>query len=193
MRSPKLPNAITLARAALVPVIVLTMIGVGDGGSAILPAALVVVAAVSDALDGHLARRHDNITDFGRIVDPIADKALITGALAVLVVQGRAAVWAAAAIVVRELAVTAMRWWAGRRGFVVASSRLGKNKATLQIVTIVALILAPDPRAVWAQVILYATVAITVVSGAQYFVGLRRSLAGAQGKAAGEGQAHRTG
>ena len=145
MRSLNLPNSITLARIVLVPVVVLTMLDARRGGSPILPAALVVVAALSDALDGYLARRRNDVTDFGRIVDPIADKALIAGSLAVLAVQGRIAVWIAAAIVGRELAVTALRWVAGRRGVTVSVSRLGKNKTTLQVIAIVALILAPDP------------------------------------------------
>ena len=170
MRSLNLPNSITLARIVLVPVVVLTMLDARRGGSPILPAALVVVAALSDALDGHLARRRDDVTDFGRIVDPIADKALIAGSLAVLAVQGRIAVWIAAAIVGRELAVTALRWVASRRGITVSVSRLGKNKTTLQVIAIVALILTPDPYAWWALVLVYAALALTLVSGAEYFV-----------------------
>lgn len=168
-----LPNAITLARIALVPVVVVTMLAARRGGSPLLPAALVVVAALSDAVDGYLARRSGKVTDFGRIVDPIADKALITGALAVLAVQGRIAVWVAAAIVGRELAVTALRSFAGRRGITVSVSRLGKNKTTLQVLAIVALILAPDPYAWWVLVLVYAALALTLISGAEYFAGLR--------------------
>jgi CDP-diacylglycerol---glycerol-3-phosphate 3-phosphatidyltransferase len=169
VRSLNLPNSITLARIVLVPVVVLTMLDARSGGSPILPAALVVVAALSDALDGHLARRRDDVTDFGRIVDPIADKALIAGALAVLAVQGRIAVWIAAAIVGREVAVTVLRWVASRRGITVSVSRLGKNKTTLQVIAIVALILAPDPYAWWALVLVYAALALTLVSGTEYF------------------------
>jgi CDP-diacylglycerol--glycerol-3-phosphate 3-phosphatidyltransferase len=154
VRSLNLPNAITLARIALVPVVVITMLDARRGASPILPAALVVVAALSDALDGYLARRTNEVTEFGRIVDPIADKALTAAALTVLAVQGRVAVWVAVAIVGRELAVTALRSVAGRRGITVSVSRLGKNKTTLQVVAIVTLIL-------------------TVVSGAEYFTGLR--------------------
>lgn len=177
VRLLNLPNAITLARVGLVPVIVVTMLDARRGISPIVPAALVVAAALSDALDGYLARRHDTITDFGKLVDPIADKALITAALAVLVLQDRVALWVAVAIVARELAVTALRSFARRRGVVVSASPLGKGKATLQIVAIVALILAPDPWAVWSQALVYATLALTLVSGAEYFVGLGERLA----------------
>ena len=176
-----LPNAITLARIALVPVVVVTMLAARRGGSPFLPAALVVVAALSDAVDGYLARRSGKVTDFGRIVDPIADKALITGALAVLAVQGRIAVWVAAAIVGRELAVTALRSFAGRRGITVSVSRLGKNKTTLQILAIVVLILAPDPYAWWVLVLVYAALALTLISGAEYFAGLRSRPGGEPG------------
>ncbi|CAA9493052.1 MAG: CDP-diacylglycerol--glycerol-3-phosphate 3-phosphatidyltransferase [uncultured Solirubrobacterales bacterium] len=178
MRSLNLPNAITLARVALVPVVVLTLLDARRGGSPIVPAALVVVAALSDALDGYLARRTNEVTEFGRIVDPIADKALITGALAVLAVQDRVAVWVAVAIVGRELAVTALRSVAGRRGITVSVSRLGKNKTTLQVVAIVTLILAPDPYAWWVLALVYAALALTLVSGAEYFTGLSSRPAG---------------
>jgi CDP-diacylglycerol---glycerol-3-phosphate 3-phosphatidyltransferase len=177
VRSLNLPNAITLARVGLVPVVVLTMLAADRGGSPLIPAALVVGAALSDALDGYLARRNDAITDFGKLVDPIADKALLTAALTVLMLGDRIAVWVAIAIVARELAVTALRSFARRRGVVVSASRLGKNKATLQTVAIVALILAPDPWAIWAQALVYAALALTLVSGAEYFLSLRRRLA----------------
>jgi CDP-diacylglycerol---glycerol-3-phosphate 3-phosphatidyltransferase len=186
VRSLNLPNAITLGRFVLVPVVVLTMLDARRGGSPIVPAALVVIAALSDALDGYLARRNDDVTDFGKLVDPIADKALITAALAVLVIQDRVALWVAAAIVARELAVTALRSFAGRRGVVVSASGLGKNKATLQIVAIVALILAPDPWAWWAQALVLAALVLTLVSGAEYFLSLRRRLDGAGGAATDE-------
>ena len=176
MRRLNLPNAITLARVALVPVIVLTLLDARRGTSPLVPAALVFVAALSDALDGYLARRQNKITDFGKLVDPIADKALMTGALAVLAIQNRVAVWVAAAIVARELAVTALRRYARRRGVVVSASRLGKNKATLQTVAILVLILAEDANAVWAQVPIYAALVLTLVSGAEYFVKLRGRL-----------------
>ena len=171
MRPLNLPNAITLGRIIVVPVIVVTMLGARRGGSPILPAALVVAAALSDALDGYLARRSDKVTRFGRILDPIADKALIAGSLAVLAVQGRVAVWVASAIVGRELAVTVLRWLASRRGITISVSRLGKNKTTLQVIAIVALILAPDPYAWWTLVLVYAALALTLVSGAEYFAG----------------------
>jgi CDP-diacylglycerol---glycerol-3-phosphate 3-phosphatidyltransferase len=177
MHAVNLPNAITVARIALIPVVVLAMLDARRGGSPALAAGLVGVAAVSDALDGHLARRRDSVTNFGAIVDPIADKALIAGALAVLVVQDRVALWVAAAIVAREVAVTSMRFVVGRRGVVISAGTLGKRKALLQIVAVVALILAPDPWAVWAQVLVYAALLLTLVSGVQYFVGLGRRLA----------------
>jgi CDP-diacylglycerol---glycerol-3-phosphate 3-phosphatidyltransferase len=175
-----IPNAITVARIALVPVVILAMLDARRGGSPALAAGLVGVAAVSDALDGHLARRRDCVTNFGAIVDPIADKALISGALAVLVVQDRVALWVAVAIVVREVAVTGMRFVVGRRGVVISAGMLGKRKALVQIVAVVALILAPDPWAVWAQVLVYAALLLTLVSGVQYFVGLGRRLAPAE-------------
>jgi CDP-diacylglycerol---glycerol-3-phosphate 3-phosphatidyltransferase len=186
MRSVNLPNAITVGRVALVPVVVLAMLDARRGGSPALAAGLVLVAALSDALDGHLARRRESVTTFGALVDPIADKALITAALTVLVVQDRLAAWVAALIVARELAVTGMRFFARRRGVVVSASSLGKGKATLQTVAVIALILAPDPWAAWVLVIVYVALLVTVVSGVEYFAGLGRRLAEADEGTPGE-------
>ena len=169
-----LANAVTVARIGTVPLVARAMLRAHeDGGSPALAAALFNAVAVSDALDGHLARSRDSETDFGRVVDPLADKALIAAALGVLVHQRRLARSAAVAIVARELAVTAMRAVVGRRGVVVPASQLGKRKTTLQFGAITALILARDPRAAWARALVYAAVALTVASGAEYFAKLR--------------------
>jgi CDP-diacylglycerol---glycerol-3-phosphate 3-phosphatidyltransferase len=168
-----LPNAVTVARIGSVPVVARAMLNAQERhGSPALAAALFNAVAVSDAVDGHLARSRDSETDFGRVVDPLADKALIATALAVLVHQRRLARWSAVAIVVRELAVTAMRAAVGRRGVVVPASRLGKRKTTLQFGAITALILAPDPRAAWARALVLSAVALTLASGVEYFAKL---------------------
>jgi CDP-diacylglycerol---glycerol-3-phosphate 3-phosphatidyltransferase len=180
-----LPNAVTVARIGVVPAVAHAMLRARErGGSPALAAALFNAVALSDALDGHLARSRDCETDFGRVVDPLADKALIAGALGVLVRQGRLAPWAAGAIVARELAVTAMRAVVGRRGVVVPASRLGKRKTTLQFAAITALILAPDPRAAWARALVHAAVMLTVASGAEYFANLGAAEESAEGDSA---------
>lgn len=175
--SLNLPNAITVGRMALVPLVVVAMVDARRGGSAALAACLFGALAASDALDGHIARVRHDITDFGKLVDPIADKVLVAAALVVLVGQERLAAWVAFAIIVRELAVTGMRLYAGRRGVVISASALGKRKTLVQIAAVLTLILAPDPDAWWVLVIVYAAVVLTVVSGVEYFAALKQRLA----------------
>jgi CDP-diacylglycerol--glycerol-3-phosphate 3-phosphatidyltransferase len=178
LSSPSLniPNAITLGRMALVPLVVVAMVDARRGGSPALAAGLFGVLAASDALDGHLARARHDITNFGKLVDPIADKVLVGAALVVLVGQERVAAWVAVAVIVREVAVTGMRVYAGRRGVVISASALGKRKTLVQIAAVLTLILAPDPGAWWVLAIVYAAVLMTVVSGVEYFAALKQHL-----------------
>lgn len=168
-------NIITLGRLLLVPLLFLLILS--DGGA--WPAGIVfAVAAVSDALDGHLARSREEITKFGTLMDPVADKLLVGAALVALVGVDRLAAWVAVAIVGRELAVSALRWVRGREGLIIAASPLGKLKMLLQVALVTALIAASDPGAGWLQALVYLTVLVTVVSGIHYFVSFRRALRG---------------
>jgi CDP-diacylglycerol---glycerol-3-phosphate 3-phosphatidyltransferase len=168
-----LPNALTVARVLAIPPIVALLLESGDGSSA-AAAGLFALAALSDALDGHLARSRDLVTTFGKIADPIADKLLVGAALASLVAVHRLAAWIAVVIVTRELAVSALRAVAGREGLVISASRFGKLKMAFQVATILALIAAPDASALWLQSLLYVTVAVTIASGVDYFLAFRR-------------------
>jgi CDP-diacylglycerol---glycerol-3-phosphate 3-phosphatidyltransferase len=134
------------------------------------------LAALTDGLDGYIARRREQVTTFGKLMDPLADKLLIVAALISLVSLDRIAAWVAMVIIARELAVTGLRAVAVERGVVIAASSLGKVKTLLQVTAIFALILI-DPTPVWAEVLLYVAVAVTVISGADYFYGMRRELA----------------
>ncbi len=170
---PVLPNALTVARVLVVPPLVLFVLQSQDGSS-LAAAALFAAAALTDALDGHLARSRDSVTTFGKIADPIADKLLVGAALISLVAVSRLAAWIAAVIMVRELAVSGLRAVAGREGLVISASRFGKAKMALQVATILALIAAPDASAMWLLGLLYLTVAVTIASGVDYFVAFRR-------------------
>ena len=170
---PVLPNALTVARVLVVPPLVLFVLQSQDGSS-LAAAALFAAAALTDALDGHLARARDSVTTFGKIADPIADKLLVGAALISLVAVSRVAAWVAAVIMARELAVSGLRAVAGREGLVISASRFGKAKMGLQVLAILALIAAPDASALWLQALVYLTVAVTVASGVDYFVAFRR-------------------
>ena len=170
---PVLPNALTVARVLVVPPLVLFVLQSEDGSS-LAAAALFAAAALTDALDGHLARARDSVTTFGKIADPIADKLLVGAALISLVAVSRVAAWVAAVIMAREVAVSGLRAVAGREGLVISASRFGKAKMGLQVLAILALIAAPDASALWLQALVYLTVAVTVASGVDYFVAFRR-------------------
>ena len=170
-----LPNVLTLLRVLAVPVIVVALLGETPNGDA-LAAGVFALAALTDGLDGYIARRRRDVTTFGKLMDPLADKVLIIAALVSLVSLGRLAAWVAMVIIARELAVTGLRTVAAEQGVVIAASWLGKLKTALQVAAVFALIIwNPAPLAV--DVLVYAAVAATVISGADYFFGLRRRIA----------------
>jgi CDP-diacylglycerol--glycerol-3-phosphate 3-phosphatidyltransferase len=169
-----LPNVLTLLRILAVPVIVVALLGETPNGDA-LAAGVFALAALTDGLDGYIARRRRDVTTFGKLMDPLADKVLIIAALVSLVSLSRLAAWVAMVIIARELAVTGLRAVAAEQGVVIAASWLGKLKTALQISAVFALIIwNPSPLAV--DVLVYAAVAATVISGADYFFGLRRRI-----------------
>jgi len=169
-----LPNVLTLLRILAVPVVVVALLGETPNGDA-LAAAVFALAALTDGLDGYFARSRDAVTTFGKLMDPLADKLLITAALVSLVSLNRLQAWVAMVIIAREIAVTGLRAIAAERGVVIAASWMGKLKTVLQIAAVFALI-AANPAPVWVDVLLYVAVAVTLISGADYFFGLRRKL-----------------
>lgn len=169
-----IPNILTMFRILLVPVLVVALLDKTPGGD-LLAALVFAVASLTDALDGHLARSRNAVTNFGKLMDPLADKLLIIGGLVSLVSLGRVAAWVAMVIIAREFAVTALRMAATQQGVVIAASPLGKLKTGVQVVTVLALI-AFRGHPWWVTLLVYATVAITVLSGADYFFGLRKGI-----------------
>lgn len=169
-----LPNALTLLRILAVPVIVVALLDETANGDT-LAAAVFALAALTDGFDGYIARSRGAITTFGKLMDPLADKLLVTAALVSLVSLDRLAAWVAMVIIAREFAITGLRAIAAERGLVIAASWLGKVKTVLQIGAVFALI-AFDPSPLWVDALVYAAVAVTVISGADYFFGLRRRL-----------------
>jgi CDP-diacylglycerol--glycerol-3-phosphate 3-phosphatidyltransferase len=168
------PNLLTVLRILAVPVLVVALLDETPDGD-VIAAIVFALAALTDGLDGYIARRRDQITNFGKLMDPLADKLLVVAALVSLVSLDRLDAWVAMVIIARELAVTGLRSVAAERGVVIAASWLGKVKTALQVAAILALI-AFDPTPVWADVLLYLAVAMTVISGADYFFGLRRRM-----------------
>jgi CDP-diacylglycerol--glycerol-3-phosphate 3-phosphatidyltransferase len=160
-------NALTVLRLAIVPIFVWFLLDGGAGARTIAFVAF-ALASVTDLLDGELARRRSLITDFGKIADPIADKALTGAALITLSYLGELAWWITAVIVIREVAVTGLRFWVIRQG-VIAASRGGKIKTMLQVIAI-SLYVLPWHVAVLRETVMAAAVVVTLVTGADYTV-----------------------
>jgi CDP-diacylglycerol---glycerol-3-phosphate 3-phosphatidyltransferase len=169
------PNFLTLLRILLVPAVVVALGTEAKGGSEIA-AAVFVVAALTDGLDGYIARSRQSITTFGKVMDPVADKLLIAAALLALVSMDRVAGWIAMVVIAREFAVSGLRIAAGQHGVVIPASALGKLKTMVQTITVLALILARDNDAALAQGLVYAMVFVTVISGVHYFLDFRRLI-----------------
>ena len=182
-------NALTFVRLLLVPVFAVLLLhdGGNQDGWRIAATVVFAIASLTDRLDGELARRRGLITDLGKIVDPIADKALIGTALVGLSWLGELSWWVTVIVLVRELGVTALRFVVIRHG-VMPASRGGKVKTFLQAVAI-GLYLLPleGPGQDIAAVVMAAAVVVTVVTGADYVaraIRLRRTSERAQRKRA---------
>jgi CDP-diacylglycerol---glycerol-3-phosphate 3-phosphatidyltransferase len=178
-------NALTVLRLGLVPVFVVLLV---SGGDVLRIAASVTfgLASATDFLDGELARRRSLITDFGKIADPIADKALTGSALVVLSALGELPWWVTGVILFRELAVTGLRFWVISHG-VIAASRGGKIKTLLQVIAI-ALYILPGPFRIVREVVMGAALVVTVVTGADYVARAARLRRAAAGSPAGAGR-----
>jgi CDP-diacylglycerol---glycerol-3-phosphate 3-phosphatidyltransferase len=160
-------NALTVLRLALVPVFVVFLL---TGGTVARIVALVifVAASITDLLDGHLARGRGLITDFGKIADPIADKALIGSALICLSFLAELPWWVTGVILFREVAVTGLRFWVIRHG-VIPASRGGKAKTLLQVVAIGVYIM-PGPPGLARGLLMAAALVVTLATGGDYVV-----------------------
>jgi CDP-diacylglycerol--glycerol-3-phosphate 3-phosphatidyltransferase len=178
MVTPNVPNVLTMLRILLVPVLLVALLDKTPSGD-LLAAIVFAVASFTDAIDGYLARSRGAVTNFGKLMDPLADKLLIIAALVALVSLHRLQAWVAMVIIARELTVTILRMGASQQGVVAGANPLGKLKTVVQVATIIALI-ATKSRPVWIDLMVYATVLVTVVSGVDFVFGLRRRLSEAE-------------
>jgi CDP-diacylglycerol--glycerol-3-phosphate 3-phosphatidyltransferase len=176
-----LPNVLTLLRILLVPVVVVALLDATPNGS-FLAAGVFALAALTDGVDGYLARSRQSITNFGKVMDPIADKLLIAAALISLVSLDRLAAWVAMIIIAREFAVSALRVAAGQMGVIIPASPLGKLKTVVQVAAVFALIAVDDTGIWWVQASVYLMVVVTALSGADYFLNFRRTIEEARHK-----------
>jgi CDP-diacylglycerol---glycerol-3-phosphate 3-phosphatidyltransferase len=166
-----LPNVLTVIRILLVPVLLAALLSEASPGET-LAAIVFAVASFTDALDGWIARRQNTVSTFGKLMDPLADKLLVTAALVSLVSLQRLSAWVAMVIIAREFAVTGLRQLAMEHGEVIPASIWGKIKTVAQV-AMVLLLITVDGSPAWLDVFVWLTTAITVVSGADYFFGFR--------------------
>ena len=171
-----LPNSLTLIRIILTPLLVYLLIYISEVYS-IIAAAVFLAAAVTDWLDGHLARRRQQVTTLGKLLDPVADKILVSAALISMVQVDLVPGWMVMLIVGREFAVTGLRGIAASHGVVFEARDLAKYKTALQYVTIILLILTKsvpteiqDYYIYFSMGALWMTLGVTLYSGVDYFV-----------------------
>ena len=176
-----LPNALTVLRIFFVPLLLAVMLRRDiewDTGMFVLTKewlALIIFlfAAITDLLDGYIARRRRQITTFGKLLDPVADKLLISAAFISLVELDRVPAWMVVLIVGREFAVNGLRSIASAQGFQIAASDLGKTKMVAQVISVSLLLISPPGTilAELAHISLYLVVLLAVVSMIEYFRG----------------------
>ena len=173
-----LPNKLSIARVLCIPVIAV-LLYLNSDACRIAAVILFILASLTDLLDGHIARKYNLVTDFGKFIDPVADKLLVLTTLVMLVRNGMMEAWVVLVILCRELAVDGLRMVAVGQGKVIAAGKIGKWKTTFQMVTIVVILLFNQACfATWYTGILTGvSVALTLWSGVDYFVKNRSVLA----------------
>jgi CDP-diacylglycerol--glycerol-3-phosphate 3-phosphatidyltransferase len=180
-----LANSITIARILLVPVfLVLLLGGLPEPWGDLAAAAVFILAAATDKLDGYVARRSKQVTTLGQFLDPLADKLLIAAALIALVAQDRVAAWVATVIIVREVAVSVLRIVGVSQGVSIPADKYGKLKTVLQIVYIVYVLfptadiaelihVSTDVAVIIQWILAGLVVIVTLYSGVRYFMNAR--------------------
>jgi CDP-diacylglycerol---glycerol-3-phosphate 3-phosphatidyltransferase len=188
-----LPNSLTIARIFLVPVLVSVLLTKFEGRLVMgLPVELVAaaifgLASLTDWLDGYIARRRQQVTPLGQILDPLADKLLISATLVSLVQLGLASAWMVGVIIGREIAVTGLRNLAYSRGLAMPASGLGKFKMASQVVAILLLILGWErvpALLVLGQAALWVVLLTAVVSAVDYYQGFQKAMGNRAAKVA---------
>lgn len=163
-----LPNKLTIARVICVPIfVVLYYLDLNLWACIVF-----VIASITDMLDGRIARSRNLVTNFGKIMDPLADKVLVYAAFCLFIEKGVMPGWMLIIILAREFAVSGMRTVAASQGTVVAAGMTGKIKTVLQMFAVIFLLLAPYAKAldIIGKVLLWASLIMTIVSGAEYII-----------------------
>ena len=165
-----LPNKITMFRVILIPFFVFFMLSEGIPYNNYIAAAIFIVASLTDMLDGKIARKYNLVTNFGKFMDPLADKLLVCSALIALVDLGKLAGWIVIVIIAREFIISGFRLVASDNGVVIAASYWGKFKTTFQMIMIILLVLDLPFKYmnIINMAVVYIALALTVISLIDY-------------------------
>ena len=164
-----LPNKLTMARVIMIPFFVIFMLtGWGGEASKWISLAIFIVASLTDLLDGHIARKHNLVTNFGKFMDPLADKLLVCSAMICLVEMGRIPAWIVIVIISREFIISGFRLIAAEQGIVIAASYWGKFKTTFQMIAVILMIVNLPVLHFLTVICTWAALVLTVVSLIDY-------------------------
>ena len=172
-----LPNKLTILRVALIPVFIIFMKVPFEWGR-IIALIIFIAACLTDTADGYIARKYNLITDFGKFMDPLADKLLVCSAMILLIDTGQLASWIVIIIIAREFIISGFRLIAVDNGIVIAASKWGKLKTIFQMAMLIALIWNQPYYGFWVfeQVLIYAALVLTIVSLVDYLAKNREVL-----------------
>lgn len=172
-----LANKITLFRVFMIPVYVILMMLTGIQNNYMISGAVFIIASISDFVDGQIARRCNMVTDFGKFVDPLADKLLVMAAMLCFVEINFIPSWVVIVILAREFIVTGLRVLAASAGVVIAADKIGKLKTTTQMIALVLMHFSALSSVIFniSLVLMYIALILTVVSGVNYLY-LNRNL-----------------
>ena len=164
-----LPNKLTMLRIIMIPFFVFFLLS-NIPGKDIIALVLFCAASLTDLADGKIARKYNLVTDFGKFMDPLADKLLVCSALICLVDLGRIPSWVVVIIVAREFAISGFRLIAADNGIVIAASYWGKFKTTFQMIMIILMILNIEKLSILTALMMWVALALTIISLCDYIM-----------------------
>ncbi len=165
-----LPNKLTIFRVILIPFFVVLLLFDLTAYDKWIALGIFIVASLTDFLDGYIARKYNLVTNFGKFMDPLADKLLVCSAMICLVELARIPAWVVIVIIAREFIISGFRLVASDNGVVIAASYWGKFKTTFQILMICLMIADLEPLAIVTQIVMWVALALTVISLVDYLV-----------------------
>ncbi|MDD3570928.1 MAG: CDP-diacylglycerol--glycerol-3-phosphate 3-phosphatidyltransferase [Lachnospiraceae bacterium] len=173
-----LPNKLTMARVIMIPVFLVVLLSgvIPEPMNRYIAVIIFIIASFTDYLDGHIARKYNLVTNFGKFMDPLADKLLVAAAIISMVELGDIAAWIVIVIISREFIITGFRLIAVEANVVIAASWLGKTKTVSQMAMII--VVLSGIGGILGQILIYASAILTIISGVDYIVKNKSVLKG---------------